>query len=379
MKKLILILFCFLLTNKLLLAQQTTLNKMKRDSIVRGYIVYVPKIYNDSIAVPLLFNFHGSGGTVYDLENNKIEADYNWLSMRTIADTAGFILVYPQASTAPDGGKYWRFGFNSAVDDIGFTAAMIDTISNKYKIDLNRVYSCGYSNGGFFSVTLACFMSDKIAAIGCVAGFQTVNNEGYCNPVHPTPVVTIHGTADNVISYYGNKTNGLQSQQDLINYWTDFNNTSKSPVKSRFPKSDSKVERSIYDKGDSCVSVEHYRVIGGGHDWFGNWGNMDINSGKVIWDFVSRYSIKGLIGCATLSSNEIKNNNMIAYPNPLGNELTVDLGSEMSKKIVLYDAYGKLVLSVILNSQKNIVDVSFLTPGMYVLHTETQTLKLIKI
>ena len=31
----------------------------------------------------------------------------------------------------------------------------------------------------------------------------------------------------------------------------------------------------------------HYRVNGGGHDWFGVWGSMDVVSTEVMWDFFS--------------------------------------------------------------------------------------------
>ena len=32
-----------------------------------------------------------------------------------------------------------------------------------------------------------------------------------------------------------------------------------------------------------------YRVNGGGHDWFGTWGNMDITSAVEMWNFWSQF------------------------------------------------------------------------------------------
>jgi hypothetical protein len=43
------------------------------------------------------------------------------------------------------------------------------------------------------------------------------------------------------------------------------------------------------------TQVSHYKVIGGGHDWFGAWGNMDINSSELIWSFVSQFDLDGKI------------------------------------------------------------------------------------
>ena len=56
----------------------------------------------------------------------------------------------------------------------------------------------------------------------------------------------------------------------------------------------STVEHYSWNNGNKGVSVEHYKVLNGGHDWPGSWGNMDINSSEEIWKFVSKYSINGL-------------------------------------------------------------------------------------
>lgn len=48
-----------------------------------------------------------------------------------------------------------------------------------------------------------------------------------------------------------------------------------------------------YVNGDNDSEVEHYKVVDGGHDWPGTFGNMDINSDSVIWNFVSQFDING--------------------------------------------------------------------------------------
>ena len=45
---------------------------------------------------------------------------------------------------------------------------------------------------------------------------------------------------------------------------------------------------------DNNVSVEHYKIINGEHVWFSNDFNGK-NTGQLIWDFVSKYDIDGLI------------------------------------------------------------------------------------
>ena len=41
---------------------------------------------------------------------------------------------------------------------------------------------------------------------------------------------------------------------------------------------------------DDYIAVEHYKIINGGHDWPGSWGNMDIDASSIIWNFVKRFS-----------------------------------------------------------------------------------------
>ena len=65
------------------------------DGMNREYLVYVPNEYDDSIRIPMVLNFHGFGGTAYD--HYKYTSD-----MTSLADTANFLLVYPQGAAGSD-------------------------------------------------------------------------------------------------------------------------------------------------------------------------------------------------------------------------------------------------------------------------------------
>lgn len=110
-----------------------------------------------------MFSFHGGGGDI----DGQIFAD----NMSAIADTAGFIIVYPQARPDPnDGGSAnWLHKDPTDVDDVFFVETLIENIENQYEIDENRVYACGYSLGGEFTYELVCRLNEKIAAVGVVA------------------------------------------------------------------------------------------------------------------------------------------------------------------------------------------------------------------
>jgi polyhydroxybutyrate depolymerase len=219
--------------------------------------------------------------------------------MRALSETDEFILVYPQG-TRLWGSTHWNVGswtLGSNAKDVEFIAALINQIADNYNIDDERVYACGYSNGGFFSHELACQLSQKIAAIGTVAANiseETINN---CNPSHPIPIITISGTRDDEVEYDGSIPERTLSQEETLEYWRTFNKVDTVPIITNMPDLNSldgsTAVRYQYVNGDNDSEVEHYKVVDGGHDWPGTFGNMDINSDSVIWNFVSQFDING--------------------------------------------------------------------------------------
>ncbi len=258
------------------------------NDITREYIIYVPEAYDGTSKVPLMLNFHGYGG----IANQYLK----YADMRPLADMENFILVYPQG-TLLNGDPHWNSGLESEnnksdADDFGFVEALIDEICSNYNIDSARVYSCGYSNGAFFTYALACYHSDKIAAIGSVAGTMMEETYNNCSPSHPTAMINIHGTSDYFVPYGGGSA-GLLSIDEAFAYWIGFNNTSATPIVNRMNDSGVTIEHYSYIGGDNNASVEHYKVIDGGHVWF-DISYDGSNTSRLIWNFVSRYDIDGL-------------------------------------------------------------------------------------
>ena len=176
---------------------------------------------------------------------------------------------------------------------------MIDDLDAEYAIDQGRVYACGYSNGGNLVWELACLLSERMTAVGAVAGSMWTWTEDLCVPTRPVPLLSIHGTRDGYNPYGGNQYSlGLIEASE---YWARHNWTNLTPTIVPVPDSDpsdgSTVEHFTWDHGLDCVRVEHYKVIRGGHDWPGVFGNMDIDANQVIWDFVSQFDLDGLISC----------------------------------------------------------------------------------
>ena len=375
----ILSLFLILFLYEICFSQNFISRTIEYDGITRQYELYIPISYSENTPTPLMFNFHGGNGTAI----GHIEIS----DMRNLADDNNFILAYPQAIADPtdDGSLNWIFKGDSDHDDIYFIDAIISELSTEYSIDMGRIYACGYSLGGEFVYELLCRLNDKIASGVVVA--RTMGQYQYenCNPEHPTAIMTILGTEDYESNYNGVVYNGVTyyiSADETHQYWADFNNTESSPIEIELPDNNgndgSTVTKRLWENGDSCVSVVEFRVNGGEHDWPGSFGNMDINADNEIWDFVSNYSVNGLIEDCNLSdSNDEYNNEFSYYPNPIETHLDINNQSN-NKSIIIFDLNGKTLYKSDLFLGSNLLDISSLKPGLYNAKIGSNTFKILK-
>jgi len=292
MKKLIIIFFCLF---SVTIAQETLNESIIHDDLVRDYIIHIPSSYDNKFPIPLVLCFHGYGGTASGI---------SYTNFNDVSDTANFIVVYPQG-TILKRKSHWNVGgwtLDSNIDDVGFISNLLDSLSERYNINQSRIYSTGMSNGGYMSFLLACQLSDRIAAIASVTGSMTPQTYNLCNPQRPIPVLQIHGTNDQKVPYKGNRKWSL-SINKVLEYWINNNNCDITPFEISFPDINnaegSSVKRLSWLNGDNSVVTDHIIVNGGGHDWFGVWGNMDINSTDEIWKFFSQYDIHGKIKMKT--------------------------------------------------------------------------------
>jgi len=363
------------LATRCIVAQQFLDETLLYEGEIREYRIYIPASYDGSTSFPLMFNFHGGGGVI---AGQVAIAD-----MRPLADTSNFIVVYPQAFPDPnDGGSNnWLHKDPSTIDDVFFVDEMINTISSQYSIDAERIYACGYSLGGEFCFELACRLNDRIAAVGIVA--RTMGNAAFdnCAPTHPTGIITILGTDDFISPYEGLIWNGIQfylSAEETHNYWTTINNTSAQATVTLLPdlnpSDGSTVEFHSWENGDGCVTVDHLKVLGGGHDWPGSFGNMDIDATEEIWNYVSRFNLDGLIASNITSVDDTNSESVIVYPNPTFDEVKIDmLDSYEPADFKVYNPAGTLLNAGIIFNDKTSVPLHSLDAGVYLIEIKTKT------
>lgn len=327
------------------LSQTTLTDSLTFGGMKRTYRLYIPKMYKASTEVPLVLNLHGLGSNAQQQES--------YGDFRPIADTANFILVHPEGTNNGLGNGWNNFGaLGSGTDDVGFLNALIDKISASYSIDQKRIYSTGMSNGGFMSYDLACFLNNRIAAIASVTGSMITSHFKACKVNRPTPVMEIHGTADNTVPYTGGGALSFTDIDTLVNFWVKLNGCG-APVKTTLPNTNtsdgSTVEHYVFDHGKKNTSVELYKVIGGGHAWPGapavlSGTNQDFSASKEIWRFFSKYRLDVL---TTIGEEEKSNMEIIVFPNPADNGVNIKLPAppEGSYTIALFNSLGQEVLS----------------------------------
>lgn len=266
------------------IVSKNSVSTLIHDGIIREYLLYIPEEYDTSLSSPLLFNFHGYGGTA---NQHMYTAD-----MRPVADTAGFILVYPQGLNSDDGSPHWNTAEigednKSKSDDFGFIEALINELSLNYNINQNKIYACGYSNGAGFIFSLACHL-DRFSSIASISGSMGDWALENCNPTKPVGVMILHGTSDYSRPYDG--IDGyLLSVDEAIEYWSDFNNTDSIPNVINLNDGNNSIEYIQYLNGDNNSSVEHYKINNGDHIWF-NFIHEGKVTNQLIWNFLSKHS-----------------------------------------------------------------------------------------
>lgn len=193
----------------------------------RSYVQYVAPSVDGSKKVPLVVMLHGTGGT-----GDKY---YGLTSWAALANTHGFIAVYPDAFTycyfgdenfngVKDKGEFkldskWTDGnlgspdqplcdakdlanlpaeklahiqSKTLVDDAVFLRALVTELAKKLPVDLKRVYVAGFSNGANMAARAIVEMDDVFAAGHVAAGSLQVAGPAKT----PRPVVVSLGTLD---------------------------------------------------------------------------------------------------------------------------------------------------------------------------------------
>ena len=258
------------------------------DGKSRKYLLYIPE--GLTINAPLVFALHGHTSTARRM--------MELTQMNEVADAHGFAVCYPQGSLSYSATWHWNARLNiSRTDDIGFLSRLAEHLQSEYFFNPQKTFSCGFSNGGFMSYTLACEAPETFKAIASVSGTMS----GYTwenRTATPIPVLQIHGERDLIVPINGSMTTvggwgGAPHLDTVLEYWSDINNCSTTDILSL-----SSNTTAIYNRdGVNGNEIWYYKIAGFGHSWPGGndpagldfLDNSGIDASEEIWSFFSRY------------------------------------------------------------------------------------------
>lgn len=194
-----------------------------------------------------------------------------------LAAQEGFLVAYPDGFEG-----HWNDCRKAAsysarlrdVDDVAFLRALVARLAQEYRVDPQRVYVAGYSNGGQMAFRLAAEAPGLPAAIATVAASLPTTENDACRPVErPTAALLINGTRDPINPYLGGKVSlfgfgdrgAVRSTLDSARWWAGLNGIAAPPDVAPLTRPGPVwTERQRWQE-DGHPPVELLSVHGGGH------------------------------------------------------------------------------------------------------------------
>jgi polyhydroxybutyrate depolymerase len=232
----------------------------------------------DGTARPLLLVFHGSRQTG-DVHRRFTGGTYD-----ALAESGRAVVAYVDGHRGNWNDARSESYFparKDGVDDVGFARAVVDALGRQGRIDRDRVFAAGYSNGGQMVIRLVHEAPGLLAGAAVIAATMPVPENFIAADPDPTPlpVLVIHGTKDPIVSYEGGgfpwwqrkffKVGGLSlSAPRTAAYFAGRNGITAAPTTSRLPEvvagDPTQIERAEY-REDGRPPVVFYTVHRGGH------------------------------------------------------------------------------------------------------------------
>jgi len=280
----------------------------------REYLLFAPPQTSSNDPRPLVIMLHGFGGS-----GANAAKETGWSEKAT---QKNFIVAYgeatrPDRSLAPHFRKNpqaWNDGsgrFHAAtekIDDVAYVKTLIDHVCQNQRIDPNRIFVTGFSNGASMAFRVGAELSELVAAIAPVAGTSWIENP---KPSKPISLCYITGTADSLnplaggypkLAFGGKEQGGAPKPpvQTFIDQWTQALQCNKSPERITNPPGvQLRIYRNDSNKSKDKSDVHFITVDGLGHHWPGGMSLVpNLLVGKpsnkliatdLIWDFFENH------------------------------------------------------------------------------------------
>lgn len=363
--KLALLVLTFCCSHFITQAQYITFS---HDGIDRQYIYHEPIELDENM--PLVFAMHGYTGDAGSMRN--------YSDMNDLADLYGFAVVYPRGTKDGGGNRFWNVGYdfhpNEDVDDVGFLTELAAYLQVTHGLNPDYTFATGFSNGAEMCYMLACQAYETFKAVAPVAGMILQDILDECDGSTPIPLFEIHGSQDGVTPLSGDPSNqdgwgAYPSIASTIDYFVAKNECTtlvNETLPDTDPSDDSIIVTEKHQNGINNNEVWYYEVVGGGHDWPGAWGNMDIDAGEEAWLFFRMYMDNILSNPSYKSLDKT----IRVFPNPAQNMISIENNDPTLaiQDVILYDILGVQIETSLNNGT---MDLSHLSSGVYLMTINT--------
>ncbi len=245
----------------------------------RRFVVQVPKGLDPATPAPLVLVFHGAGGS----GAGALDRD-GWAAL---ADRERCVVVAPDGLPAAprrpanflENPRVWNSGQlrplspRARIDDVAFVRSMLDDLTGCLKVDPDRVFATGHSNGAGLTFLLGAKLSDRLAAIAPVASHCWQPDP---KPEHPRPTLYLVGTADPLVPIAGGKValpwDAAAERPPLVQTFERWSKALGCDPEPKVERDDAKVRIEHHAAGASGADLTVYFLKGQGHGWPGGSG-----------------------------------------------------------------------------------------------------------
>lgn len=236
-------------------------------------------------SAPLIVAMHGFLGNGSNMQQ-KTRFD-------ALAKQDGFVVVYPNGIR-----RRWNDGRSARnkTDDVGYIAALINTLAASGTVDPRRVFLTGHSNGGGMAMRMACDRPDLIGGIAVIATKSPTSYQ--CGQGRPVPALFVHGTEDPIAPNEGrpegSRLGGALSSDATIELWKRRNRCKGSAQVRTIDRKNDGTSAKISQFSRCAAPLTLVLIQGHGHDWPNGIGKAtrlqgpatkEVDASQLTWKF----------------------------------------------------------------------------------------------
>jgi polyhydroxybutyrate depolymerase len=251
------------------------------NSVPRLVYVKTPQNLNSSLSYPIVFFFHGAGGSGQNFLNNN--------TIIELINAEEFIGVFPNGhSNNGSNGGFWNLGSEPTnADDVEFVDLIIDQLVTSPLIDTSKAYAIGFSNGSGM-VNLLGKSTSHFNAIAPLFS-QQILSTGDLTSTKAMSVFQVNGEVDGVIPLNGgvSSVGTFMSAQNSALNWANHFNCNSTTTQEDLNWGNTVLNSFTFSNCDDSYEIKYLIALNTGH------GFTDEQTESVaynqIWEFFKQY------------------------------------------------------------------------------------------